>query len=296
MIPDEPPPVAKPLDKDTEAKINAAIKRLSSRTPADRVQGAEALEQLGMQATTASRALCAAMLDPIPQVRVAASGALEKVNPRLQKAILPIIVDKEFRTRRRAVAKLRSLGKDGLPALPVVLFYHAQVMPQASLSSGGLPEDGAALVQTLFVIGADSDEVWGLLASLLVNDSNAGVRESAAQAMVWMKDQKRAVTALSLALRADRLGSVRALAAEVLGVLGTDLPAPPEAEWKSAIEVLAVALQGNGSESFRAVAARALGRIGPAAKAVKGVLKAAKTDASAKVRAAAEQALMRVDN
>jgi HEAT repeat protein len=78
---------------------------------------------MGERARPAARDLCEAATDASESVRQAALEALEKVHPALHKNVLVLLVDDNSSNHIRASRAVAALGKDGAPAVPVLLAH-----------------------------------------------------------------------------------------------------------------------------------------------------------------------------
>jgi hypothetical protein len=96
----------KPADKGADALVTGLVRDLKSKRAADRAKTADGLGPLAEKAGLASRALCEALLDTSPQVRLAAEHALEKVIPAFHRLVVPIVVDKDLRERVPAIQRV----------------------------------------------------------------------------------------------------------------------------------------------------------------------------------------------
>ena len=213
----EPRPEQKPAEprretlSDTDRQYVAeCVKTLRSRRVQDRLRAAKDLADLGPKAKDASRALCEAMLDPIPQVAVSAAAALEAVNPLLHGNVVTLLVDKDGQSLGDAIQRLQRLGIDAQPAVPILV----ATMPRINNSE--------IIAETLSAIAGDDKTAARAFEAWLVQHKNPLVRVASAKALARMDAGKDAVKVLIAAVRGDREAVVREAAARALGDIGPD--------------------------------------------------------------------------
>ena len=107
------------------AKITA---NLRSKDPTVRLKAIASLNALGPKAEPASKSLCDAILDPVPQVGLAALRALEVVRPDLYKPVSTLLLDKDRYARSglnanqmRSVKEIGELGEKARPTVNIIL-------------------------------------------------------------------------------------------------------------------------------------------------------------------------------
>jgi HEAT repeat protein len=197
-------------ERESEALVAPFVKDFRHQKLHTRLQAIEAVARLGPQGRAASRALCDALLDLNPRIRLAAALALDKVNPTLHRLVIPILVDKELDTRLECLRKVGRLGPAGSAAVPVVVYFKQQYL------------GGAVAVDVLAAIAPDDPSVTAKMAAWLTSDPDPYVRLLAVKALPHMADAKSQVRALVQSLRTDPVDAVRATAASALGDLGAD--------------------------------------------------------------------------
>jgi HEAT repeat protein len=102
-------------------ELNTLVKNLRHRSVKTRLQTAEALGKMGVDAKpAAAKALCEATMDQSPQVRAAALDALQKVWPEIYKPLSTLILDKEKEKREAAIKEIGLMGPDAAPAATVL--------------------------------------------------------------------------------------------------------------------------------------------------------------------------------
>jgi HEAT repeat protein len=243
---DEPPPKATPPETGpdredaTDSSLAPLVKSLQSRKTAERLKACEELGRLGSKAKAASRALCEALLDANPQVRLGAAAALETVNPAIHRLVVTVLVDENLFNRAEAVRKIGKLGPEGKPAVPVLVYFKTQV------------QDATVVVEALAAIATSEKPVTLQFALWLATDREPSVRIAIARALPRMEGRKEKVAALGLALQGDRHIPVRVAAANALGELGS--------EAQEAVKVLSAA-KTDPSAQVREAAANALEKI-----------------------------------
>jgi formylglycine-generating enzyme required for sulfatase activity len=245
------------IDELTRSVVAAHIKDLESKKAADRIKAAQALAELGHQAGDARQALCDAMLDERPAVRTAVSLALEKVDGKLQKYVLALVVERNGAFQKEALKGLARLGEDGKPAMSVILAYAAK---------------NAKMVTFGFTSSLNSVEVIRAL-------------------MAIAPDDKRVFSLLVACLQSDNIRRRHAVYASQFEAINA-LPRTPFQE--DSVKLLSSLLRLDEHEQMRAAAATALGEFGADAKSAVKYLEAAKVDSSSKVREAANAALAKI--
>jgi HEAT repeat protein len=183
--------------------------------------------------------LCEALLDVNAKVRLAASEALDTVNPTIRRLVVPVLVDKNLGNRLECILKIGRLGAEGKPALPVLLHFRQQ-------------HGGAPVVQALAAIAPDEEAVTKRFADWLVRDRDEAVRAAVAGALPHMAGGKRYVRTLMHAAQVDLVDPVRVAAVKALGELGPDA--------KEAMKLLKAA-KTDACAAVREAAEQALERI-----------------------------------
>ena len=116
--PAEKPPAngfAKPPQADgaTKAAVDEAARQLrKGPTPQRRMEGAHKLREFGPGASTASAALCDALMDPSPSVAAAALQAIEQVRGDLYQPLTTLAVDGHGGNHVAAVKQLGLMGSE----------------------------------------------------------------------------------------------------------------------------------------------------------------------------------------
>ena len=100
------------------------LKDLKDKDARKRLAAAEKLGEMGADAKSASESLVEAMMDSAVPVRNGAAEALEKINPAIHKHVVTILIGQQ---KSVAITKIKDMGTDGLPALPVLVFAYQQV-------------------------------------------------------------------------------------------------------------------------------------------------------------------------
>ncbi|VTU01233.1 ---NA--- : : HEAT_2 [Gemmataceae bacterium] len=107
--------------KKEESDIEKLAKELRHKDARVRIKAAKGLGEKGGDAAPAARALCDALLDPSPQVAVAALEALEPVRPDLYKPLAAMLLDKDREKHVKAVQELGLMGEKAAPVVNVLL-------------------------------------------------------------------------------------------------------------------------------------------------------------------------------
>jgi hypothetical protein len=223
-IPKSPkPPVAGegPPSKEVQQLVEKCVKTVKAGKTAERLKALETLGGLGVAAKGARRALCDTLLDTSLKIRAAGADALEEVDPTLHHIVIPLLVDKDVNQRTEAVERLRKLGVEGRPALPVLLHFRQQY--------GG----GATVIEALAAIACDDKSLTAQFAGWLIKDTDASSRLAIAVAIGGMAGAKQHVNTLASVLQNDSEEEVRAAAAKALGTIGPDA--------KTAVKALKIA-------------------------------------------------------
>ncbi|MCE9564300.1 MAG: HEAT repeat domain-containing protein [Planctomycetes bacterium] len=227
----EPTPVNRvpPPDPELDAKVAALAMQLGKgKTPADRTKAANEILALGPKAKAATSALCQAIFDSAPQVRVTALDAMKVVNPEVYGPVAKLttpLMDTDFlfmgaSGRPEAVAALAKLGsKEGRPAVPILIAYKKLIS-----RPGGWPHV-PAVVETLADLAPDDPAVIAMLCGGLLKDGYTEARESAAKSLLKTKATKESVAALATAVRSDPEADVRLEAVKTLAGMGADAKA-----------------------------------------------------------------------
>ena len=245
--------------------VQALIKDLQRGSASKKIEAAQKLGELGDEAKSAAPALCKAMLDPAENVMQAASEALEKVQPDLQKSVITLLKDKTLQNQSKALTDLAAL-KDGGSAAPVVAWFaqhnlasrhgNRQIVPAAITCLGTLSSGDASTLRAL---------------SRYSVDSNQGAPDVA----------------------------IRRAAVEALGKIG----AAHEDSVKQVVPILLIAAETSRARGalpgaltpIRIAALEALGGLGSSAKGAAPMLRRLKLDPDATVRDAATKALAKIE-
>lgn len=204
------------VDEATQRRVESLMPGLKSAKAAERIKAAYELAQLGPQAIKASRALCDSMLDGNADTALAASQALELVNPVLQPLVVTVLVDSSAANRRAAVERIGLLGERGSPAIAILVQYHLRSGEPYGKGVG----HGTAAVQALAYVGVRDRQVTELFSQWLMQDTNPQVRQIIARSLPYLTDGRKAIKGLVAVLRTDGFEDVRAAAAFAVGELG----------------------------------------------------------------------------
>jgi HEAT repeat protein len=246
------------IDAEKAERLNATItpliKDLTDKDAKKRLAAAEKLGGIGADAKAAREPLVEMMLDPTPAIRVGASDALEKIDAKLQKHLVTIVIGQN---KAEAFAGIKEMGKEGKAAMPVLVYYYklcqsgkGNIIPVQFLETVAAVGGDDKRVATIFndaLTAANSIQVIGI-----ANASMAG-GDTRYQACILVNatlmDPKQKTAALIIAIKDPRCA---VLAINALGEIGSDAQA--------AIPTLKQLKQAT-SDAVRTAAADALGKI-----------------------------------
>ena len=154
------------------------------------MEAANSLGKLGAAATSASTALCAAILDRENDVGHAALAALEKVNRPIYQALHPVIVDENPATRQEGLRRLTLLAKEASAAKPVLIWHMRRLAlfaPGRRLRLPGQPmqvhpEEPGDTVRALAAVAADDESVTKQMMSWVTAEKAPSARAAACAA------------------------------------------------------------------------------------------------------------------
>lgn len=208
--------LAPPEEGSTEIKALVRVHSLAlfSKKSSERIQAARALGGLGEQGMTARRHLCAAMLDPVVEVRVAAADALKSIDPKMHYLAVVLALEKiEFYSDISRIDhllnKIQKLEEDGEPLTPLVaqiISFTAKTGAHALLLTS---------LTTMTRIGRRDLFSYRVVFSAL-NNRDPAVRAVALRGLARMKHGKLAVPKILSILRvetpANRIAALDTLA------------------------------------------------------------------------------------
>jgi HEAT repeat protein len=207
-----PPPETSP---EMKAFLRANALALYSKKPSERIQAARVLGGLSDQGKPARRHLCAAMLDPVLEVRVAAADALKNIDPKMHYLAVVLATEKvasnyDARRVETLLAKIQKLQEDGEPLAPLVIH-----VVKFAVSSGTHSLLTTSLT-TLSRIGRKDLSSYRVVATAL-NNRDPSIRVIALRGLARMKHGKLAVPKILALLRMEtplnRIAAMEALAA-----------------------------------------------------------------------------------
>lgn len=273
-----------PLRSGQKLALEGLVAMLADSQPAVRQRAARALGRMGSDAAGAVPALLAAsraapgeggfadalsQIGPValPALRAALNGAARPDAERLLSAVasfgepaVPCLMDMllhpDVRLRRMAESALAGMGEAA----------HVAIAPLFARAAESDPAARAAALRALVALGAEPGRLQPLLEHAL-KDSSPEVRRAGLAGLVTQGDPARFGTAPLLDLLGNEAGPIRGVAIRALGRLGEKgAPAVP-------------ALTGLlGDLALRGEAITALGKIGPpAVPAVPQLIEAGKT-------------------
>ncbi|MGF1579981.1 MAG: HEAT repeat domain-containing protein [Gemmataceae bacterium] len=233
------------------ADLQSLIAHLEARDASDRQHAAVTLASMGEKAREAVPYLLHAVADVEPGVRLAATEALDQIdpnwphNPLASEAVPGLATRLGSRFPEVQKAAMAFLCKIGQPAVPELISAFTNVS-----------QDGHRVIiaWTFRELGQAAAEAVPTLTEALESES-ASVRQAAAEALAEMGPASQSAVAALVVLLADWHPKVRECAALSLAGVG------PSAE--VAIPPL-IQLLTDKDELVREAAVKALGRIGPA--------------------------------
>jgi HEAT repeat protein len=213
------PEVALVPPQDAPPQVKAILRanaiELFSKRPADRIKAAHTLGELGEDGKPARRLLCAAMLDPVIAVRVAAADALKNIDPKMQFLAVKLATEKlatveDWNRLHTFLGQIQKLEDDGEPLAPLVI---SVVKVAAGNRDNGLL---ASALAALSHIGRRDLSSYRVIATALSNP-DASIRATVMRRLGSMKHGKLAVSKLMVLLRTDipdnRIAAMEALTA-----------------------------------------------------------------------------------
>lgn len=147
--------------KKEETETEKLAKDLRNKDARVRIKAAKGLGEKGSDAAPVARALCDAILDPSPQVAVAALEALEPVRADLYKPLSALLLDKQPEKQLKAVQELGLMGDKAAPVVNVLLVRLRNELATRNtkrLYSRGLTEFEHALFAAVRQIKPDDGE------------------------------------------------------------------------------------------------------------------------------------------
>jgi HEAT repeat protein len=267
--------------KASSQEINSLIKKLKSN---DERELDTAISELGEIGEPAIPALIEALQDENLQVRQSATEVLRQSGRPVIPALVKALTNSDVELRRRAAALLKKVSRSywNSSELSKVKTVVSQLIPLLQDSDAGVRSSAASALGN---IGAEAKTAVSQLIPLL-QDSDAGVRSSAASALGNIGAEAKTAVSQLIPLLQDSDAGVRSSAASALGNIG--------AEAKTAVPQLVSLLQ-DSDEGVCSSAASALGKIGAEAKtAVPQLILLLQDSDSSDVRKSAANALVSI--
>lgn len=251
--------------------VSERVAELKGKKTADRIRAAKALGKLGTEAAPALRDLCDAALDKSPELAEACLDAIERIDPKLHKGLVPFFVTgkdsdqpKILDDQTAGMRELQALGRDAKPAIPVLL-AHVQKMKTVAANYKGIKEGPLKPV-----LNALEEDVVTL----------SKIADGDTQAV-------KALIAIA-GLTGERYASIRKAVVVALGSIGE----AHDDVRKLIVPALVAAMK---EEETRVVAAHGLGGFGGAAKEALPTLKKYKLDTNRAVRDAVTEAIKQIE-
>jgi HEAT repeat protein len=249
------PDVALVPPAEASSSVMAVIRvqaiALHAKKAAERIQAAQTLGALGADGKPARRLLCAAMIDPVVEVRAAAADALKNIDPKMHYlavvlATEKVAADADAQRVASLLEKIQKLEEDGEPLIPLVAF----VVKFAAVN--GTPPLLLAALTTLSRIGRRDLASYQIVATALTNQ-DMKIRSLALRELARMKHGKLAVPRILALLKSDTPAN-RIVAMETLVALADE----------SSEEIIAAAIAAqryHDKEEVRQAVAAALNKL-----------------------------------
>jgi HEAT repeat protein len=207
------------LQKKIEDAVKVAAANLKDKNPAIRIKTANALAKLPStpEMKVAAEPLVEAMMDPMPEVRSAASEALAKIAPAIQPHVLTLLIGND---KQAAARQLQGLGKEAKSALPALIHCYR------SIATGGLgvrliemPVVTAGWLDTLAGIAPDDKRVVQIVLDAVMTKTNNNLPRVKAIALldVVQADKSAKIKALVTAVDDSELAVQAIIAIERIG-------------------------------------------------------------------------------
>jgi hypothetical protein len=198
---DDLPNVSLVVPEDARPEVKAIIKAnalsLLSARASERLKAAHVLGELGEAGRPVRGLLCRAMLDPVPEVRVAAADALKSIDPKMQYLAVTLAMEKDTARLKDLLGKIQKLEDDGEPLAPLVAY--GVILSATTNNEAGLliPQ-----LDALSHIARNDMVAYKLIASALANE-DAEIRAAGLRAMSRMKHGKLALRDILKLLKTD---------------------------------------------------------------------------------------------
>jgi HEAT repeat len=213
----------KDLLKKIEETVKGAAANLKDKNPAIRIKTANALAKLPSipESKVAAEPLVEAMMDPMPEVRSAASEALAKIAPSIQPHVLTLLIGND---KRGAARQLQGLGKEAKFALPVLIHCYRSNAEDGGLTGDQLPQIRAIWLDSLAGVAPDDKRVVRIVLDEVTNkkDRFHFAREKAISLLDTVQANKTDKIKASMTVLDDRVLAVKA-------VIAIERIGPPEA-------------------------------------------------------------------
>ncbi|GEM_PF-4285811 len=212
---DDLPDVSLVVPEDTSPELKATLKSnalaLGSKRPTERLRAAQTLGELGEKGKPVRGLLCRTMLlDPVPDVRVAAADALKNIDSKIHYLAVALLKEKSSFGLIGLLARIQKLEEDGEPLAPLVA-YGVIVA-----SRNRNPPLISAYLTALSHIARNDLAACKLVASALTNKDTT-VRYTAVRELARMKHGKLAVpqiiALLKIDISANRIAAIATLTA-----------------------------------------------------------------------------------
>ncbi len=195
--------------QDNQKTLEAGLKSLQNSDPMERALGLVALALIGKDAKVASKEIIELLNDPNAEVSKRAVEAITAANPDIAAAAITLAQGTDLDKRIQAAEQLGKLGKDGSPALSLLL-------PFLDKTTGA---DRVKVLKALASAGAEDKKAAEAIAKAALTDNDPKVREAALAALPKMADSKAQVGTMIGALK-ERDTQKRLNAISALGAVG----------------------------------------------------------------------------
>lgn len=248
--------------KDLDDDVKGIIGTLRNPILKKRIQGAQALGQMGPDAKDAAQALCEVLiLEKSPLMKQATIEAIEKIRPDLYKPILALLAGQPS---TQAILELGSMGEKAAPTVPIL-----KTLLRLEVSSGLASRYG-------YDFGRYSDQYLAKACFLALEKI---VPDDLEQVRIW----------LAIAAPANKSAFGRITAIQKLGFIAAKKP-----ELRN--QLLPTVYVGLKNEDCQLSAVKALGLFGAEAKGAIPDLRVLKLSSNSTIREAAGIALDKIES
>jgi HEAT repeat protein len=201
--------VAAARGREASEKLKPLINDLKSRRQDARLKALNEISKLGEEGKAAGEEVVEALLDPSATISQAAADCLEKIDPRLQKLVVTLLIDQNVQQRGQALQEIDRMGTDAQAALPVLLAgYQASGIVSTAVVRGRATSRRAvysldALLHAMCSVAPEDTRVIQAVLDTIKHQPTvaSGLRFSAIDLGLRLKiDAKKMVPALIISL------------------------------------------------------------------------------------------------